>query len=199
MPSAHLSYFFQHYGYWTVFFGILLESAGVPLPGETILIFASVIARTKHQLNIFDVAIIALAAATMGDNLGFAIGRYGGRPLMDRYRHFFHIEKETVRKGETLFRRRGGVAVFLARFVAGLRVVAGPLAGALRMRWPTFLAFNALGAVSWVAAITTLAYLFGSALEPILRHFTWAIAGAAVLMAAYWWVKRKRRAKQIAQ
>jgi membrane protein DedA with SNARE-associated domain len=79
-------------------------------------------------------------------------------------------------------------------WLAGLRVVAGPLAGALRVQWRTFLIFNALGAVSWVAAITTLAYVFGNSLEPILRHFTWAIGVAAVLIAAYWWVKRKRRA-----
>jgi membrane protein DedA with SNARE-associated domain len=130
---THLNYFFEHYGYWTVFFGILLENAGIPLPGETILIVASVLARTKHELSIADVAVIAVLAAITGDNLGFALGRYGGRPLLDRYRHVFHIEKETVRKAESLFTRRGGMAVFFARFITGLRVVAGPMAGALRM------------------------------------------------------------------
>ncbi|MCU1291293.1 MAG: hypothetical protein JWP08_143 [Bryobacterales bacterium] len=78
MLRDHLTYFFQHYGYWTVFFGILLESAGVPLPGETILIVASVLAREGHQLRMLDVAAVASIAAVAGDNLGFALGRYGG-------------------------------------------------------------------------------------------------------------------------
>jgi membrane-associated protein len=145
-----------------VFFGILFENAGIPLPGETILIVASVLARTKHQLSIAEVAVIPVLAAITGDNLGFALGRYGGRPLLDRYRHVFHIEEETVRKGESLFTRRGGMAVFFARFITGLRVVAGPMAGALRMHWYSFLLFNALGAVGWVGVITTLGLFFGS-------------------------------------
>lgn len=108
---THLDYFFAHYGYWTVFIGILLERAGVPLPGETILILASVFARTQHRLSIAEVAIVAAIAAVTGDNIGFAAGRYGGRPLLDRYRHVFHIEDATVRKGESLFTRHEGMAV----------------------------------------------------------------------------------------
>lgn len=107
---THLNFFFAHYGYWTVFLGILLESAGVPLPGETILILASVFARTQHRLSIADVAIVAVVAAVTGDNIGFAVGRYGGRPLLDRYRNLFHIEDETVHKGKSLFARHGGMA-----------------------------------------------------------------------------------------
>lgn len=191
--STHLNYFFEHYGYWTVFAGILLENTGIPLPGETILILASVLARTKHQLSIVEVAVIAAVAAITGDNLGFAVGRYGGRPLLDRYRHVFHIEENTVRKGESLFARRGRMAVFFARFIAGLRVVAGPMAGALGMDWYSFLMFNALGAISWVALITSLAYLFGQSLEPVLRHASWAIATVLVLAAGYWWYKRRKR------
>jgi membrane-associated protein len=189
---THLNYFFEHYGYWTVFFGILLENAGIPLPGETILIVASVLARTKHELSIADVAVIAVLAAITGDNLGFALGRYGGRPLLDRYRHVFHIEKETVRKAESLFTRRGGMAVFFARFITGLRVVAGPMAGALRMHWYSFLLFNALGAVGWVGVITTLAYFLGPSLEPVLRHLSWAFGVAVVLLTLYSWLKRRR-------
>ena len=191
MLRAHLQYFFQHYGYWTVFFGIFLESTGVPLPGETILIVASVMARQEHQLDLLHVGVIASIAAVSGDNLGFAVGRYGGRPLLERYRHLFHIEEGTIQKGEALFARRGGLAVFLARFLAGLRVVAGPMAGALRMPWGRFLIFNVLGAVTWVAAITSLAYFLGPSLEPILRHVSWALGAALVLAAGYWWVKRR--------
>jgi membrane protein DedA with SNARE-associated domain len=192
MLRAHLNYFFQHYGYWTVFFGIFLESTGVPLPGETILIVASVLAREGHQLKMLDVAAVASTAAIAGDNLGFAIGRYGGRILLERYRSLFHIEEETIRKGEALFARLGGRAVFAARFLAGLRVLAGPMAGALRMPWGRFLIFNVLGALSWVMAITTLAYFFGPSLEPILRHASGAIGAAVILAVLYWWIKRSR-------
>jgi membrane protein DedA with SNARE-associated domain len=91
-----------------------------------------------------------------------------------------------------LFARQGGAAVFLARFIAGLRAMAGPMAGAMRMHWRTFLFFNTLGAVSWVAAITTLAYFFGSSLEPGLRQLSSAFGIAVVLIALFLWLKRKR-------
>jgi membrane protein DedA with SNARE-associated domain len=189
---THLNYFFAHYGYWTVFVGILLESAGVPLPGETILILASVFARTQHRLNIVEVAIVALIAAVTGDNIGFAVGHYGGRPMLDRYRHAFHVEAETISRGEALFARHGGMTVYFARFVAALRVLAGPLAGVLRMPWRKFLMINALGAMSWVALITTLAYILGPSLEPVLRHVGWTLAGIVVFAAAVWWMRWRR-------
>lgn len=189
--TGHLDYYFAHWGYWTVLAGILLESAGVPVPGETILIFASALAASKHQLNIFLVAVIAVAAATTGDNIGFALGRYIGCPLLERYGRFFHIEQATIRKGERLFQRRGAAAVFFARFIAGLRVLAGPLAGVLHMPWRRFLIFNASGAVCWVAVIATLGYFFGTALESALRHVSWAIAAVVVLAGAVWWWRRR--------
>jgi membrane protein DedA with SNARE-associated domain len=135
----------------------MLESAGIPVPGETILIIASTLAASTHQLNIFMVAAIAVAAATVGDNLGFAIGRHAGRPLLVRYRHFLHIGPAVIQNGEQLMLRRGAVTVFFARFIAGLRFLAGPLAGVLRMSWRRFLVFNALGAIAWVATICSLA------------------------------------------
>jgi membrane protein DedA with SNARE-associated domain len=125
-------------------------------------------------------------------DLGFAVGRYGGRLLLEKYRSRFHIEKATIRKGEALFARLGGRAVFAARFVAGLRVLAGPMAGALCMPWGRFLIFNVLGALSWVTAITMLAYFFGPSLEPILLHASGAIGAAIVLAVLYWWIKRSR-------
>ncbi len=191
--SAHLNFYFDHYGYWTVLFGLLLESAGVPLPGETILILATLQAGTRHQMNVLYVAVIAVAAATMGDNLGFLLGCKGGRPLLDRYRHVFRIEPATIRRGEELIERHGAVAIFFARFIAALRVLAGPLAGILRMRWRQFFLFNALGAMAWVATIVTLAYFFGPSLESALKHASWTIfALLAVAVGLYWWRYRRR-------
>lgn len=196
MFTSALNYFFQHYGYWTVFFGVFLESAGVPMPGETILITATAIARTKHQLGVFDIGFLALTAAITGDNLGFAAGRFGGRPLLERYRSFFHISPETIRKGEALFARRGGMAVFFARFIIGMRTIAGPLAGILRMRWTRFLLFNALGAVCWVTLITTLSWLAGPTLESILNHAGWIVLILLALAAVWWWFTSRHKARR---
>ncbi|HKR82786.1 MAG TPA: DedA family protein [Terriglobales bacterium] len=188
LVSAHLNYYFDYYGYWTVLFGLLAESAGVPLPGETILILATLQASTRHQMNVVYVAVVAVVAATMGDNLGYLLGCKGGRPLLDRYRHVFHVKAATIRRGEELIERHGAVAVFFARFVAALRVLAGPLAGTLRMRWRSFLFFNALGAIAWVTTIVTLAYFFGPSLESALKHASWTIIGLLVVAVAfYWW------------
>ena len=129
--TSQLEYCFAHWGYSTVLVGIMLENAGIPVPGETILIIASTLAASSHQLNIFIVAAIAVAAATGGDNLGFAVARHAGRPLLVRYRHFLHIGPAVIQKGEQLMLRRGAVTVFFARFIAGLRFLAGPLAGVL--------------------------------------------------------------------
>ncbi len=174
-----------------MFFGLLLENAGIPLPGETILITASVLARTKHQLNIFFIAVVAIAAATLGDNLGYALGHYLGCPLLARYRHIFHLEQEQISKGEDFLRRRGGTAVFLARFVTGIRVVAGPLAGILKMPWRKFLFFNALGAVVWATAVTAAAYLLGDAIEKVIRHTSLALVVLACVAVLFWWLKRR--------
>lgn len=192
--TGHLEYSFSHWGYWTVLVGIMLESAGIPIPGETILIIASTLAASTHQLNIFIVAAIAIAAATGGDNVGFAVGRHAGRPLLLRYRHLFHISSEVIHKGEQLVQRRGAVAIFFARFIAGLRFLAGPLAGMLHMPWRRFLIFNALGAIAWVATISSLAYFFGPALESALRSSGWVLAIFIFGMAAfYFWRSWRKR------
>jgi membrane protein DedA with SNARE-associated domain len=147
---GELSSLFAKYGYWAVFFGVLLEDAGLPLPGETILLYASFLAHSKHELQLPYVILIAIIAATMGDNIGYGLGRYGGRPLLDRYKHIFHISPEIVARGERLMERYGALAVFFGRFITGLRILAGPLAGTLHMSWKKFAIFNFLGAAAWV-------------------------------------------------
>lgn len=189
--QAHLDELFHQYGYWTVFVGLLLENAGVPLPGETILILATILAVTQHELNVFTIGLVAFVAAVSGDNIGFTVGRFGGCPLLKRYSKTFHIKDELIRKGEDLFARHGKVAVFLARFIAGLRMLAGPLAGVLGMRWIPFAIFNALGAVCWVAAIVSLAYFLGPSVEKLIGHASWAILAIVGLGLVYWFFKER--------
>ncbi len=161
--------FFDEHGYWTVFIALLLENAGVPVPGETILLFASFLAFSEQGLRMPFIILVATAAATLGDNIGFWIGRRGGRPLLDRYQHVFRIPKSTIRRGEEVFKRHGHLTIFFARFVFGLRIIAGPLAGVLQMPWRVFLLFNFMGAAVWVTIISAVGYKFGEHWEHLIR------------------------------
>jgi membrane protein DedA with SNARE-associated domain len=184
-----------HYGYWAVAVALLLENAGVPVPGETVLLLASFLAYSQHELSLSWIIVVATIAATLGDNLGFALGAYGGRPLLARYQAVFRIRDKTLARGESLFARFGAVTVFFARFVFGMRIIAGPMAGVLRMPWRKFLIFNFLGAMVWVTVISVVGYLFGqnwSLLEQFLKRFDVAVAIVAVLVVAFWWWRRRR-------
>lgn len=149
------------YGYWTVAATLLLENAGIPVPGETVLLLASFLCYSEHTLQLPWLILVATLAATIGDNIGFAVGYYGGRPMLSRYQSIFRIQKATLLKGERLFARYGATTVFFARFVFGMRIIAGPLAGVLRMPWRRFMIFNFLGAGLWVTVISCAGYLFG--------------------------------------
>jgi membrane protein DedA with SNARE-associated domain len=184
-----------HYGYWAVAVALLLENAGVPVPGETVLLLASFLAYSQHELSLSWIIVVGTIAATLGDNLGFAFGYYGGRPLLARYQAFFRIRNKTLARGENLFARFGAVTVFFARFVFGLRIIAGPMAGVLRMPWRKFLVFNVLGAAVWVTVISGVGYIFGEnwgRLEQYLKRFDLAVAIVAFLALAFWWWRRRR-------
>ena len=184
------------YGYWAVGAALLAENAGIPVPGETILLIASFLSFSEHTLRFPWIVFIATVAATLGDNLGFALGYHGGRPLLARYQAFFKIKNRTLRRGEDLFARYGAVTTFFARFVFGLRIIAGPLAGVLRMPWRKFLAFNFLGAMLWVTVIASAGYLFGQHWERLQRdvkRVDISIAIVLVVGAAFlWWRSRCR-------
>ena len=160
---------FQDYGYWTVMIVLLLENAGLPVPGETVLLFASFLAYSEGELRLPYIIVVAIVACTLGDNLGYFIGQRGGRPLLTRYQHIFHIRDATIRHGERLFARHGTLAIFFARFIFGMRIIAGPLAGVLRMPWRQFVVFNFLGATVWVTAISLVGYFFGSEWDTLVR------------------------------
>jgi membrane protein DedA with SNARE-associated domain len=185
-----------HYGYWAVAAALLIENAGVPVPGETVLLLASFLAYSEHDLRLPWIIVVATVAATVGDNLGFALGHYGGRPLLARYQAAFRIQDQTMARGESLFERYGAVTIFFSRFIFGIRIIAGPTAGVLRMSWKKFAVFNLLGAGLWVTVISGAGYLFGQhwgRLVRVVQRFDIAVAIVAVLVVAFI-VWRKRRA-----
>lgn len=189
--------YLAHYGYWTVAGVLLLENTGVPVPGETILLVAAFAAYSEHHLRLPYIILVGTCAATLGDNLGYAIGYYGGRPLLERYREFFHISREHVERGEHLFARHGAPTILFARFVFGMRVIAGPLAGVLRMPWRKFALFNAMGAALWVTTISSLGYSSGQhwrAVMTWLKEADYAIVGLVVAVVLFiWWRHRRNK------
>jgi membrane protein DedA with SNARE-associated domain len=183
-----------HYGYWAVAALLLLEGAGLPLPGETILLLASFLAYSDHELQLPWVIVVGTVASALGGEIGFALGQRGGRPLIERYRHVFSIRSETVERGDRLFERYGAAAVFLGRFLFGMRVLASLLAGALHMPWRKFVLFNFLGAAVWVSAICGAGYLFGGhwgRLAHDLRRVD-LLVGIVVVVAGLWLWWRSR-------
>jgi membrane protein DedA with SNARE-associated domain len=185
-----------HYGYWAVGGVLLAENAGVPVPGETVLLLASFLAYSEHELSLPWIIVVATMAAAIGDNIGFALGHYGGRPLLVRYQTLFRIKDATLEHGEGLFARYGAVTIFFARFVFGMRIIAGPMAGVLRMPWRTFTIFNFLGAGLWVTVISGAGYLFGQhwgRLERNIGRFDVVAAILALLAVVYLWRRSRRR------
>jgi membrane protein DedA with SNARE-associated domain len=186
-----------HYGYWAVAALLLLESAGLPLPGESILLLASFLAYSEHELSLPWVIVVGTLATTAGGELGFALGHHGGRPLIERYRYVFSIGAETVARGDRLFEKYGAATVFLARFIFGMRVLSSLLAGALQMPWRKFVLYNFLGAAAWVSAICGAGYLFGGhwgQLAHDLKRFNLAVALVVVVAGLLlWWRNRRKR------
>jgi len=195
-----LRQFFDQYGYWTIAIALLLENAGIPVPGETVLLFASFLAYSEQSLHLPYIILIGIVACTVGDNIGYAIGKRGGRPLLERYQRFFRIRPETIAKGERLFGKYGSITILFARFVFGLRIIAGPLAGVLQMPWKQFAVFNFLGAAVWVTVISCVGYFVGTEWTELLRVMkqinTGVLIAAAVVAAVFWW---RRRTKSSAQ
>jgi membrane protein DedA with SNARE-associated domain len=171
----------------------MIESIGVPVPGETALIGAALYAGSTHKLEIWWVIGAAIAGAIIGDNIGFSIGRYGGAGLLLRYGHKVRLHEGRLKIGIWLFRRHGGKVVFWGRFVSVLRTYAAFLAGTNQMAWPRFLVFNAAGAVVWATIYGVLYYVFGGALQRLSTaiDITLGVAGAVAVVAFLVWSKRK--------
>jgi len=190
----------NHYGYLAVAGLVLLEDFGVPVPGETVLVLGAVYAGTG-RLNIVLVAVLAFCGAVVGDNLGFAIGHFGGRPLAERYGRYIFLTPERLDKATAFFDRHGGKVIIIARFVEGLRQANGIIAGTTGMHWSRFLLFNMIGAALWVGVWTAVGYASGSHIntiyDDVTRYFTYVVAVLVVGVVAYiaWRVVRRRSAQ----
>jgi membrane protein DedA with SNARE-associated domain len=190
----------HHYGYLAVAGFVFLEDFGVPVPGEAILVVGAVYAGTG-RLSIWLVALLGFFAATLGDNVGYAIGHFGGRPLAERWGRYVLLTPERLDKATSFFRRHGGKIVVVARFIEGLRQANGIIAGITGMHWLRFVFFNAIGAALWVGVWTSVGYFSGSHIRTIYDDVTrydlyFAIAvGLLVLAAITRHVLRRRAAK----
>jgi membrane protein DedA with SNARE-associated domain len=188
----------QNLGYPLLVAVVGAESLGVPLPGETAVIFAG-LAAGAGRLDIVLVIVLAAAAAIVGDNIGFVIGRRGGRALLERPGRFYEERQRVLAIGDPFFERHGPKAVFFGRWITGLRVWASWLAGASTMRWRSFLFWNALGGVMWATSVALAAYFGGKGVEHALSYIgLYGVIVAAVLaaigLAIYW--RRRRGATQ---
>ena len=188
----------NHYGLWAVLFLVLVEDFGIPVPGETVLIAAAVFAGSG-RLNVFAVALVGFVAAVIGDNIGYAIGRFGGRRLVERWGRYVFLTPERLERTESFFNRHGARIIVIARFVEGLRQANGIIAGITGMHWVRFLACNALGAALWVGTWVSIGYYAGQHLtaiyNAITRYTLYAAIVAVIVIVAWvgWRVRRRRR------
>jgi membrane protein DedA with SNARE-associated domain len=189
----NVSHLVQVAGYPLLFLIVMAESSGVPVPGETGLITAAVLA-SAGKLQIEFVIPIAAAGAIVGDNIGYLIGRKGGRWLLERPGRFEGQRKQVLAVGEPFFERHGPKAVFFGRFLLGLRVWASWLAGATRMPWRSFVFWNACGGISWATAIGLLAYFLGHSAGNAIQTFgLYGLAAALLGLASGFWLHRRHR------
>jgi membrane protein DedA with SNARE-associated domain len=170
------------FGYAAVFAFVGIESLGVPLPGETMLISAALYAGHTHRLNIVVIIVLAAAGAVIGDNIGFGVGHWGGYRLLLRYGRYIRLHEGRVKLARYLFLRHGGTVVFFGRFVSVLRTYAAFLAGTARMPWVRFLVFNATGGVVWATGYGVGAYLAGDTLRKLSTPVNIALGAVALVV-----------------
>jgi membrane protein DedA with SNARE-associated domain len=185
----------QHYGLAALFLIVMLESGGVPLPGETALIAAAVFA-SRGELDIVVVVAVAATAAIVGDNLGYWIGRTGGRGVLERSRLLSRWSERMLPWAEGFFRRHGPKTIFIGRFFSVLRVTAAWMAGVSRMHWWTFFLWNAAGGICWATLVGLVSYYAGEAAAEAISHYGLIGGGAlvalllAALVGVHFWRKR---------
>jgi membrane protein DedA with SNARE-associated domain len=188
----------KHYGYLAVGFLVTIEDFGIPVPGETVLIAAALYAGAG-KMNIVIVGLVGFFAAVIGDNIGFAIGHFGGRALALRYGKYIFLTPERLDRAEAFFERHGGKIIVVARFIEGLRQANGIVAGITGMHWRKFVFFNAIGAALWVGVWVSVGYLAGNHIttiyDQITRYSLYVLIAAAVAVVAFiaWHLRRRAR------
>lgn len=191
----------NQYGYLAVGGFILLEDFGIPVPGETVLITSAIFSVIGH-LNIFLVILIATIGAIIGDNIGFAIGDFGGRKLIEKYGKYIFITPTKLTKLENFFNKRGGVIVIVARFIEGLRQANGIIAGISEMSWLRFVVYNSIGAILWVNTWALIGYFAADHINTLLKYqtyFTFIIIIGLILFILYKVINHWRRQNQTLQ
>jgi len=173
---------FARYGYAVVFAGVFLENTGLPVPGETMLLAGGALAQLG-RLSLPWVIVIAIVGATFGDNLGFFIGRRGGRQIAERHGWRIGFTRARLAEFDRFFDRHGAKTVFVARFITGLRVVGAVMAGGSGMPWTTFLVYNASGAIVWATAVALAGYALGQSWE-LLEEWIGRASLAGLVIAA---------------
>jgi membrane protein DedA with SNARE-associated domain len=181
LAGQDLTHLLMTYGYLAVVVLVGLESTGIPLPGETMLLTAAIYAGTTHRLNIALVIAAAATGAILGDNLGWLIGREGGYLLLRRYGRYVRLNTRRLKLGQYLFLRYGAEVVFFGRFVAVLRTFAAFLAGANKMPWRRFLLFNATGGILWATVFGMGGFLLGNQIHRLAGSVRIAAVVLAVL------------------
>ena len=181
------------YGYLVLFLGVMAENASLPVPGETILIIASFYSH-HGNLNLGYVILLATVGCILGDNVSFYIGRRLGRPFIEQYGRYLLITQKRVAYVERFFHKHGDKTIFVQRWITGVRVIGALVAGTSKMPWGRFLLFNCLGAVTWVTAISLLAYFFAVNLPlllTVLSRSGWALLALIVGVALIFYLKRR--------
>lgn len=193
-----MTHFIEHHQSWALvllFLLIGIESAGIPLPGETALVACAVLA-SQSKLNIVAVIVVASAAAIVGDNAGYWIGRKGGRKLLERVPFVERHAQKVLPRAERLFDKHGGKTVFFGRFIAVLRITAAWMAGISHMPWWRFLGFNAAGGILWATLVGLVAFYSGKAAADAIQTYGLYAAGAIVVIViafvvgVRWWERR---------
>jgi membrane protein DedA with SNARE-associated domain len=186
------------FGYLAVFLLVGIESLGIPAPGETMLVTASIYAGATHRLGIAGVIVAAIAGAVIGDNIGYAIGRRTGYRLLLRHGHRIRINERHLKLARYLFEKHGGKVVFFGRFVAILRTYAAFLAGVGQMHWRRFLVFNAAGGTVWALIFGLAGYYGQKAFERLSTPIDIAVGGVGVCGAIAGWLVLRRQTERLA-
>lgn len=189
----------DRHGYAAVVALVGVEGFGIPAPGQTVLIAAGIYAGAG-RLNLAVVLALGLLAAVVGDNVGYAIGHYAGRPLVLRFGRYIFLTEDRLATAERFFAKHGNVVVPVARFIDGLRQVNGVVAGLAHMRWWRFLAYNVLGAIAWVSLWVLVGYVAGDHIAAIYtefqryeKYFLAALAAVVIAVLIRWLIKRRQR------